>query len=336
MEYTHLGRSGLRVSRLCLGTMNFGPLTSPGEAGQIMDHAHELGINFFDTANRYGRADGPPGQAARSTEGAHAGWTEEIIGEWFASGPARRDKTVLATKLYGDMDEWPNYGRLSALNIRRACEASLRRLQTDYIDVYQMHHVDRDTPWEEIWQAMEVLVAQGKILYVGSSNFAGWHIAQANDLAAARGFMGLVSEQSIYNLLTRQIELEVLPAAREYGVGVIPWSPLNGGLLGGVLRKEREGRRRAAGRAAEEVARHRASLEAYEDLCEELGEEPANVALAWLLHQDGVTAPVTGPRTAGHLEDSLRAVELTLDDDVLKRLDDLFPGYQPAPEHYAW
>ena len=336
MEYTHLGRSGLRVSRLCLGTMNFGPLTSPGEAHQIMDHAHELGINFFDTANRYGRADGPPGQAARSTEGAHAGWTEEIIGEWFASGSSRRDKTVLATKLYGDMDEWPNYGRLSALNIRRACEASLRRLQTDYIDLYQMHHVDRDTPWEEIWQAMEVLVAQGKILYVGSSNFAGWHIAQANDAAAARGFFGLVSEQSIYNLMTREVELEVLPAAIDYGVGVIPWSPLNGGLLGGVLSKQREGARRVSGRAAGALEANRERIAAYEGLCDELGEEPANVALAWLLHQDGVTAPIVGPRTREQLGDAQRAVGLALEDEVRKRLDGIFPGYKAAPEHYAW
>ena len=336
MEYTHLGRSGLRVSRLCLGTMNFGPLTSPDEAHRIMDHAHELGINFFDTANRYGHAGGPPGQAARSTEGTHVGWTEEIIGEWFAGEPSRRDKTVLATKLYGDMDDWPNHGRLSALNIRRACEASLRRLQTDYIDVYQMHHVDRDTPWEEIWQAMEVLVAQGKILYVGSSNFAGWHIAQANDAAAARGFFGLVSEQSIYNLMTREVELEVLPAAIDYGVGVIPWSPLNGGLLGGVLKKQREGARRVSGRAAGALEANRERITAYEDLCDELGEEPANVALAWLLHQDGVTAPITGPRTREQLDDAQRSVGLTLEDEVLKQLDDIFPGYKAAPEHYAW
>ena len=225
MEYIHLGRSGLSVSRLCLGTMNFGPLTSAGESEAIMDHAHEIGINFFDTANRYGGAQSPPGALAQN-EQAHPGWTEEIIGDWFASGGGRRERTVLATKLYGAMGDWPNDGKLSALNIRRACDASLRRLRTDYIDLYQMHHVDRDTPWDEIWQAMEVLVAQGKILYVGSSNFAGWHIAQANDTAAARGFFGLVSEQSIYNLLTREIELEVLPAAIEHGVGVIPWSPL--------------------------------------------------------------------------------------------------------------
>jgi aryl-alcohol dehydrogenase-like predicted oxidoreductase len=338
MEYTHLGRSGLKVSRLCLGTMNFGPLTPPPDAHRIMDHAHELGINFFDTANRYGRADGPPGQAAQSTDGAHAGWTEEIIGDWFAGASSRRDKTVVATKLYGDMDEWPNHGRLSALNIRRACEESLRRLQTDYIDLYQMHHVDRDTPWEEIWQAMEVLVAQGKILYVGSSNFAGWHIAQGCDAAAARGFFGLVSEQSIYNLMTREIELEVLPAAIDYGVGVIPWSPLNGGLLGGVVRKQREGdsARRVTGRANVALAANRDRLTAYEDLCDELGEEPANVALAWLLHADGVTAPIIGPRTRDQLDDAQRAVSLELGDDVLKRLNDIFPGYKTAPEQYAW
>ncbi len=335
MEYVHLGRSGLSVSSLCLGTMNFGPLTPPAEAHAIMDHAHEIGVNFFDTANRYGGAASPPGQVAQLEE-SHAGWTEEIIGEWFASGGGRRERTVLATKLYGAMGDWPNDGKLSALNIRRACDASLRRLGTDYIDLYQMHHIDRDTPWDEIWQAMEVLVTQGKIIYVGSSNFAGWHIAQANDTAAARGFFGLVSEQSIYNLLTRQIELEVLPAAIEYGVGVIPWSPLEGGLLGGVLRKEREGRRRLVGRAAQTLEQNREQIAAYEELCDELGEEPANVALAWLLHQEGVTAPIIGPRTLGQLDNAQRAVTLELGDDVLKRLDDLFPGYRPAPEHYAW
>src|ERR1700745_4311711 len=255
MEYTHLGRCGLSVSRLCLGTMNFGSLTPAAEAHTIMDHAHELGMNFFDTANTYGRAQSPPGQVAKNDQ-SHAGWTEEIIGDWFAQGGGRRERTVLATKLYGDMTSWPNDGKLSALNIRRACDASLRRLQTDYIDLYQMHHVDRDTPWDEIWQAMEVLINQGKILYVGSSNFAGWHIAQANDTAAARGFFGLVSEQSIYNLMTRQIELEVLPAAISLGIGVIPWSPLQGGLLGGVLKQEREGRRRLAGRAQETLERN--------------------------------------------------------------------------------
>ena len=333
MDYTNLGRSGLSVSRLVLGTMNFGPLTTPADARTIMDHAHELGINFFDTANRYGMA--PGGQHVDNAQ-AHYGWTEEIIGEWFGSGGGRRERTVLATKLYGVMGDWPNEGKLSALNIRRACDASLRRLRCNYIDLYQMHHVDRDTPWDEIWQAMEVLISQGKILYVGSSNFAGWHIAQANDTAAARGFFGLVSEQSIYNLMTRQIELEVLPAALEYGVGVIPWSPLGGGLLGGVLRKEREGARRMLGRSRETVERNSEALGAYEDFCEEIGEEPGTVALAWLLHQEGVTAPIIGPRTLAHLDDAHRALSVVLDDDALKRLDAIFPGYRPAPEHYAW
>src|SRR6266516_1303986 len=314
--------------------MNFGPLTSPADAHAIMDRAHELGINFFDTANRYG-ALSPPGQVAGNDQ-SHPGWTEEIIGDWFASGGGRRERTVLATKLYGAMGDWPNEDRLPALNIRRACDASLRRLRTDYIDLYQMHHVDRGTPWDKIWQAMEVLVAQGKILYAGSSNFAGWHIAQANDAAAARDFFGLVSEQSIYNLMTRDIELEVLPAAISYGVGIIPWSPLQGGLLGGVLKKEREGRRRLWGREQETLERSRQQIEAYEDLCDEIGEEPGSVALAWLLHQDGVTGPIIGPRTAGQLEDAQRAVSLKLDDKVLGRLDIIFPGYQPAPENYAW
>jgi aryl-alcohol dehydrogenase-like predicted oxidoreductase len=335
MEFTHLGRTGLSVSRLCLGTMNFGPLTVPDDAHAIMDHAHELGINFFDTANAYGSASGPPGQVGQSSE-AHAGWTEEIIGDWFAQGSRRREKTVLATKVFASASDWPNEGRLSALSIRRACDASLRRLQTDYIDLYQMHHVDRDTPWDEIWQAMEVLVAQGKILYVGSSNFAGWHIAQANGAAAARNLFGLVSEQSLYNLITREIELEVLPAARAYGVGVIPWSPLQGGLLGGVLKKEQEGRRRTGTQAQQMLNEHRDQIEAYENLCDKLGEKPANVALAWLLHQDGVTAPIIGPRTMEQLDDPLHAVTLSLSEDTLKQLDDIFPGFKPAPEHYAW
>jgi aryl-alcohol dehydrogenase-like predicted oxidoreductase len=333
MEYTHLGRTGLTVSRLCLGTMNFGPLTPPQEAQDIMDRAHDLGINFFDTANRYGSAASPPGQVGAGRD-AHVGWTEEILGEWFASGGGRRERTVLATKVYGAMGDWPNEGRLSALHIRRACDESLRRLKTDHIDLYQMHHVDRESPWEEIWQAMGVLIAQGKVIYVGSSNFAGWHLAEANSAAAARGMLGLVSEQSIYNLMTREIELEVLPAARRYGVGVIPWSPLHGGLLGGIL--EKDGRRRHSGRSASTMGIHRDRIEAYETLCKETGQDPASVALAWLLHQPGVTGPIIGPRTVGQLEQSIGAVELTLDREVLERLDVIFPGYRPAPEQYAW
>jgi aryl-alcohol dehydrogenase-like predicted oxidoreductase len=323
MEHTHLGRTGLLVSRLCLGTMNFGPETSEEDSGVIMDRALDEGINFFDTANVYGWKKGE-------------GVTEQILGRWFAKGGGRRDKVVLATKAFGSMGDWPNENKLSALNIRRACEASLRRMQTDHIDLYQMHHVDRDTPWDEIWQAMDLLVQQGKVLYVGSSNFAGWHIAKANEAARARHSLGLVSEQSLYNLAERSIELEVLPACRDYGLGVIPWSPLLGGLLGGALRKAREGRS-VGEQQRKRLERYRPQVEEYEAFCDELGERPSDVALAWLLHQEGVTGPIVGPRTLEQLEHSLRALEIELDEKALERLDRIWPGPGgPAPEAYAW
>jgi NDP-hexose C3-ketoreductase / dTDP-4-oxo-2-deoxy-alpha-D-pentos-2-ene 2,3-reductase len=323
MDFTHLGRSGLSVSRLCLGTMNFGPQTTEPDSHAVMDRAHELGINFFDTANVYGWQKGE-------------GVTEQIIGRWFAQGDGRRERTVIATKLYGSMSDWPNDTFLSALNIRRACDASLKRLKTDYIDLYQMHHVDRSTPWEEIWEAFEVLRQQGKILYAGSSNFAGWHIAAAQEAARVRHFTGLVSEQSIYNLLTRDIEREVVPAAESYGLGIIPWSPLHGGLLGGVLRKEQEGKRRTQGRAKEALEEHRPQIEQWEALCADLGEEPAIVGLAWLLSRPAVTAPIIGPRTIEQLDQTMRALEISLEPDTLERLDEIFPGFKTAPEDYAW
>jgi len=323
MEHTHLGRTGLLVSRLCLGTMNFGPETSEEDSGVIMDRALDEGINFFDTANVYGWKKGE-------------GVTEQILGRWFAKGGGRRDKVVLATKAFGSMGDWPNENKLSALNIRRACEASLQRMQTDHIDLYQMHHVDRDTPWDEIWQAMDLLVQQGKVLYVGSSNFAGWHIAKANETARARHSLGLVSEQSLYNLAERSIELEVLPACRDYGLGVIPWSPLLGGLLGGALRKAREGRS-VGEQQRKRLERYRPQVEEYEAFCDELGERPSDVALAWLLNQEGVTGPIVGPRTLEQLEHSLRALEIELDEKALERLDRIWPGPGgPAPEAYAW
>lgn len=323
MEYTHLGRLGLVVSRLCLGTMNFGPLTSEDDSHGIMDRALEHGLNFFDTANVYGRSKG-------------VGTTETIVGNWFAKGGGRREKVVLATKVYGQMGEWPNESRLSALHIRRACDESLRRLQTDHIDLYQMHHIYREATWNEIWQAMEVLVQQGKVLYVGSSNFAGWHIGRANETAKARNFLGLVSEQCLYNLNQRTSELEVLPACEGYGMGVIPWSPLAGGLLGGVLQKLSEGRR-ADRDVQREVEEHRDRIEAYEKLCADIGEHPADVALAWILANPVVTAPIIGPRTVEQLDGSLRSLELRLDKDTMRKLDGLFPGPGgPAPEAYAW
>lgn len=323
MDYTYLGRSGLTVSRLCLGTMNFGDQTTEPDSHAIMDSARDYGINYFDTANSYGGGLGP-------------GATEKIIGNWFAQGGQRRERTVLATKVYGDMSDWPNDAKLSALNIRQALDASLRRLKTDYIDVYQFHHVDRATPWDEIWQAMETAVAQGKVIYAGSSNFAGWHIATAQAEARRRNFGGLVSEQSVYNLLARTIELEVIPAALSHGIGIVPWSPLAGGLLGGVLGEERNGKRRLADGVVRRLAKHRDAIERYENLATELGHEPGEIGLAWLLHQPAVTAPIIGPRTADQLDAAVRALGVTLDADVLGRLDDIFPGHKPAPEDYAW
>jgi aryl-alcohol dehydrogenase-like predicted oxidoreductase len=330
MEYTQLGRTGLKVSRLVLGTMNFGPFTEEADSHAIMDAALDEGINFFDTANIYGW-------------GENKGRTEEIIGSWFAKGGGRRDKTVLATKVYGDMGAegapWPNQSRLSALNIRRAAEASLKRLGTDHIDLYQFHHIDRATGFDEIWQAIDTLVQQGKVLYAGSSNFPGYKIAQANETAARRGgTIGLVSEQCLYNLAERRAEMEVIPAAQDYGLGVIPWSPLHGGLLGGVIKKEVEGGRRASGRSADALANTavRAQVQAYEDLLDKHGVEPGEAALAWLLTRPGVTGPIVGPRTAQQLESALRAVELELGEELLTSLDEIFPGPGPSPEAFAW
>jgi aryl-alcohol dehydrogenase-like predicted oxidoreductase len=323
MEFTQLGRTGLKVSRLCLGTMNFGPHTEENESFAIMDKALELGINFFDTANVYGWKTGE-------------GITEKIVGNWFAQGGGRREKTIIATKVFGRMGDWPNQSRLSARHIREAVEGSLKRMQTDYIDMFQMHHVDRLSPWEEIWQAMEVLVQQGKVIYVGSSNFAGWHITQAQEKAKARNFMGLVSEQSLYNLNARMVELEVIPACKEYGLGLIPWSPLAGGLLGGVLAKIEKGRR-ASENVQKDIDKHRPKLEAWEQFCKEMGENPADVALAWLLKNPVVTAPIIGPRTDEQLTGALRALEIKFSEDALKKLDEIFPGPGgEAPEAYAW
>jgi aryl-alcohol dehydrogenase-like predicted oxidoreductase len=323
MEYVQLGRTGLKVSRLCLGTMNFGPQTTEADSFAIMDKALDLGINFFDTANVYGWKLGQ-------------GVTEQIVGRWFAQGGGRREKTVIATKVYGRMGTWPNQSRVSALSIRQQVEGSLKRMQTDYIDLYQMHHIDRNTPWDEVWQAMETLVQQGKVLYVGSSNFAGWHIAKANEAAKARHFLGLVSEQSLYNLKDRMVELEVLPACSDYGLGVIPWSPLAGGLLGGVLQKIKEGRR-ADKDTQKDVKKYHKQLDAWEKFCRQMGEKPADVALAWLLVNPVVTAPIIGPRTMEQLTGSLRALKIKFSKAELKKLDEIWPGPGgAAPEAYAW
>ena len=323
MDYVALGRTGLKVSPLCLGTMNFGPHTTEPDSFALMARALELGLNCWDTANVYGWVQ-------------YEGLTEQIIGRWLAQGGRRREQIVLATKVHGRMGPGPNDRRLSAYQIMRACDESLRRLQTDHLDLYQMHHIDRETPFDEIWQAFEVLVQQGKVLYVGSSNFAGWHLAQAQAAAASRHFLGLVSEQCLYNLTKRTVELEILPAARAYGIGVIPYSPLAGGLLGGALQKQKVGRRASEGQQ-KEIKKYKKQLQAYEGLCADLGEKPADVALAWLLAQKGITAPIIGPRTMQQYEDSLRAVEIQLSNETLTKLNEIWPGPGgEAPEAYAW
>lgn len=322
MRYQRLGRTALQVSELCLGTMNFGPNTPEDVAAGMMDHAVSVGLNFFDTADQYGGTLG-------------VGATEEIVGRWLKQHPEKREQIVLATKLYEPMGDGPNDRGLSAYHIRRACDASLRRLNTDHIDLYQMHHIDRTAPWDEVWQAMETLIAQGKISYVGASNFPGWKLAQGSEQAKNRRLLGLVSEQSLYNLTERSLELEVIPACEAYGLALLPWSPLAGGLLAGALDRDVTGRRAAAG-MAERVEAKRPQLEAFEQLSAELGRAPADVGLAWLLHQPAVTAPIIGPRSMEQLTAAIEATEIELDNTVLAELDRIFPGPGPAPEAYAW
>ena len=326
MDYTHLGRSGLRVSRLCLGTWNFGSCTDEAEAFRIMDAAVEAGVTFFDSANHY-------------PDFVNCGRSEEIIGRWFAQGGNRREKVVMATKVYQPMmdptDGPNNEGGLSKYKIRRHLEGSLRRLRTDHVELYQMHHIDRRTTWDEIWEAFEVLTYQGKIGYAGSSNFAGWHLALAQAAAKQRGLLGLVSEQHRYSLLCRLPELEVLPAAENLGIGVLAYSPLGSGLLTGKALDPGEGTR--ASKKQEYVQQNQESFEAFEALCREQGADGASVAQAWLLANSAVTCVVLGPRTEAQLRSSLRCVEQPLHGEVLSRLDTIFPGPGgPAPEAYAW
>lgn len=321
MKYRRLGRSALQVSELCLGTMNFGPRTSEQDSFSILDEALAQGINFVDTANQYGGHLG-------------VGTTETLLGKWLAQDRGRRDRIVLATKVHEPMSDDINDRGLSARHIQMACDASLRRLQVEHIDLYQLHHIDRNAPMEEIWQATDRLIAQGKITYVGSSNFPGWKIAQAGETAAARGRLGLVSEQGLYNLLERRAELEVIPAGREYGVGLIVWSPLAGGLLAGRS-ADPDGRRQSADARAEAAARSD-QLARFAALCASLGERPGAVALAWLLHQHGVSSTIIGPRSLDQLTSLLHVPEIGLDAGTLAAIDAIFPPCGPAPEAYAW
>ena len=321
MRIRRLGRTALRVSELGLGTMNFGARIDAAASHDLIDRALDAGINLVDTADQYGGAAG-------------VGTTESILGEWISADRSRRDRIVLATKVHEPMSDDPNDRGLSARHIRASCDASLRRLGTDHIDLYQMHHIDRDAHWDEVFQAMDVLITQGKISYVGSSNFAGWHLAQASEIADSKSMLGIVSEQSLYHLAERTVELEVLPACEAYGIAVLPWSPLGGGLLAGSF--DTAGERRTAPAMRDRIEAARPQLDRWEQLCERIGALPATVGIAWLLHQPAVTAPIIGPRTPLQLDVAIAATELRLDEEVLAEIDEIFPGPGPAPEAYAW
>ena len=314
MDYTHLGRTGLRVSRLCLGTMNFGPVTTPEDSFAIMDRAHEHGINFFDSANVYGW-------------GENRGWTERIVGDWFAQGGGRRERTVIATKLYGDMGDWPNEGKLSALNIRRACDASLARLQTDYIDLYQMHHVDRATPWDEIWEAMEVLRQQGKILYVGSSNFAGWQVVDAEWTARTNDLERFISAQNEYSWLERGIESALVPALEHYGIGLLPYFPLASGLLTG---KYHRGQAPAPGSRIAAWGRESLLTDAMFDVVEGLsafaaarGASLLDLAIGGLAARPAVSSVIAGATSPGQIAANVAAGQWRPSAEDLVELDEL-------------
>ncbi len=321
MRYRNLGKSALQVSELCLGTMNFGPRTPADDAFRILDKAVDAGINFIDTANQYGGELG-------------VGTTEQILGRWLARQPDKRQRVVLATKVHEPMSDDINDRGLSARHIQMACDASLQRLGVEHIELYQMHHIDRAAPIEEIWLAMERLIQQGKITYVGSSNFPGWMIARANEQAAARQQLGLIAEQSLYNLVERRVELEVLPACRAYGLGLIPWSPLAGGLLAGSGGGS-GGRRQSAGIQSAAVDRA-VQLQAFAALADSLQQSPGAVALAWLLHQPGVAATIIGPGDLDQLDSVMHVPDIRLNAEVLNRIDEIFPPVGAAPEAYAW
>lgn len=323
MDYKYLGRTGLKVSTLCLGTMNFGAGTDEKEAFRIMDAALDAGINFFDTANNYGMMVGKPGI------------TEEMIGRWFHQGGCRREKTVLATKVHEDMHD-PNDGPntvpgLSAYKIRRHLKESLRRLQTDHVEIYYLHHVDRHAAFEEAFGTMDALQKQGCFDYIGISNFPAWKTAQVQEKFAAIHSFGIAVQQERYSLLSRNIESEVLPACDAYGIGTVAYSPLGGGLL--ACSSEDTLRRRGNTGA---VAKYKDQLEAYSKLCREAGMRERDVALAWLTANPKLTAPIIGPRTLEQFIDSLKASEIKLSADMLEELDRIFPGPGIAPEVYAW
>lgn len=328
MQYTYLGRTGMKVSRLCLGTMNFGMNTDEKEAFRIMDMALDAGINFFDTANMYGSL-GDKGRA---------GWTEEIIGRWFRQGGGRREKVVLATKVFADMhdpDDGPNGGEgLSAYKIRRHLEASLKRLGTEHVEICYMHGYEPHAPWEELFSAFHNFARQGKVDYLGCDNFAARQICSAQEYARKTNQLGIVVSEHRYNLLSRLPEIELNPVCKEQGIGIVVWSPLQMGLLSGSYKKELTPDQRSKKFYGKIEESKLEQLKEFTALCNEIGEKEAIVATAWILQREGITAVNIGPRTVSHM-DLLQAAELKPCQEILRKLDEIFPGYGEAPFIYS-
>lgn len=326
MKYNRLGKSGLYVSKLCLGTASFGNGTTTGahdwgvidekNAFRIMDYALDQGINFFDTANVYGSKD-------------TIGLSEQIIGRWFQLGNQRRERVVLATKVGRAFSASPqvdgpnNREGLSLYKIRRHIEESLRRLKTEKIELYQMHKRDQETGWDEIWEAFEGLVREGKIDYVGASNHDAWELAKAQEAAQKRNFMGLVSEQHFYTPLNRMAELEMLPMALDYGIGITVYSPLSRGLLG--IDMDCPDKHPRSAEAEYHFNYIKEQLREYSQLCRELGESPANVTLAWELAHPAVKSVIIAPNTCEDLAELLRSLEVVFTDQIMDKMDEIFP-----------
>ena len=312
ITYRVLGRTGVRVSNLCLGCMNFGGRTSEADSIDIIHAALDAGINFLDTANVY----------------SGRGNSEIAVGKALAGG--RRERVILATKVHGRMGDGPNDWGNHRQHIFQQVDASLRRLQTDYIDLYQIHRPQDETPIEETLAALDDLIRIGKIRYAGSSTFPAWQLVESYWVADRRNLARFATEQPPYHLFDRRIENEVLPACRKYGTAVLPWSPLAGGWLTGKYRADApapaEGRHlRALQNPDENVQRRLAAVGKLLPLAESVGSSLSQFALAWNLQQPGVTSPIIGPRTREQLDDNLRATEFTLDEGVLRQVDEICP-----------
>lgn len=325
MDYRPLGRSGVKVSPLCLGCMNFGGKTTPEDSYTIIDRAIEAGINFLDTANVYSR-----------------GRSEEVTGEALKRN-GLRDRVVLATKVHGVMDDDdPNARGNSRRHIVLACEASLRRLQTDTIDLYQIHRPQPEIPIDETLQALDDLIRKGYVRYIGTSTFAAWQLTEAWYVAKELGLNRFVCEQPPYNLLDRRIERELVPMAQTYGVGIIPWSPLAGGLLTGKYRHDEAPPTGSRYESVNDnpIQQRRFTEEAFavvgvlEPLVEEKGCTLSQFALAWCVQQPGVTSPIIGPRTMAQLEDNLASLEVMVTEEDRVKIDELVAPGQMVSAFY--